>query len=332
VDQELFFGARPGRAGGKLMEPEAKYTVVGTAVLVLLALVVAAAVWLKSTEGQRDDVPYKIYFAHQSLEGLQIRSEVKMQGIRVGSVTGFRISPRRPGTVEVFIRVDGSTPIRQSTRANVDRHLLTGIASIRLVNTDEHSARLTEAPPNEPYPVIAEGESEYKLTESAAYMAQRADETMQRINRLLSDDNQVALSEILVNLQHISASMDRTMAGLDHALTGINRAAEEVRKTSSGIAGDAHKLASRYDALGAESTTAVREVSAAIRQMGADVARLSTRMDAVLADGNVELRLTAQELRATADSLGTAARRFSDPGRVLFGPTKGSMGPGEASR
>jgi phospholipid/cholesterol/gamma-HCH transport system substrate-binding protein len=332
VDQELFFGTRSGGAGGKLMEPEAKYTVVGTAVLVLLALVVAAAVWLKSTEGQRDDVPYKIYFAHQSLEGLQIRSEVKMQGIRVGSVTNFRISPRRPGTVEVFIRVDGSTPIRQSTRANVDRHLLTGIASIRLVNTDEDSARLTEAPPNEPSPVIAEGESEYKLTESAAYMAQRADETMQRINRLLSDENQVALSEILVNLQHISASMDRTMAGLDRTLTGIDRAADEVRKTSSGIAGDARKLASRYDALGAESTTAVRDVSAAIRQIGADVARLSTRMDAVLADGNVELRLTAQELRATADSLGTAARRFSDPGRVLFGPTKGSMGPGEASR
>jgi hypothetical protein len=42
------------------MEPEAKYTVVGTAVLVLVALLVGAIVWLKSTEGQRDDVPYKI--------------------------------------------------------------------------------------------------------------------------------------------------------------------------------------------------------------------------------------------------------------------------------
>jgi phospholipid/cholesterol/gamma-HCH transport system substrate-binding protein len=314
------------------MEPEAKYTVVGTAVIVLLALLVAAAVWLKSTEGQRDDVPYKIYFVRQSLEGLQIRSEVKMQGIRVGSVTGFRISPRRPGTVEVLIRVDGTAPILQSTRANVDRHLLTGIASIRLVNTDEDSARLTEAPPNEPYPVIAEGESEYKLSESAAYMAQRADETMQRINRLLSDENQVALSEILVNLQHISATMDHTMAGLDRTLTGITGAADEVRKMSSGIAGDARRLTARYDALGQESTTAVKEVSAAIRQIGADVARLSTRMDALLADGNVELRLTAQELRATAESLGAAARRFSEPNKILFGSPKGSMGPGEAPK
>lgn len=314
------------------MEPEAKYTVVGTAVIVLLVLVVAAAVWLKSTEGQRDDMPYKIYFARQSLEGLQIRSEVKMQGIRVGSVTGFRISPRRPGTVEVLVRVDGSTPIRKSTLANVDRHLLTGIASIRLVNTDESSPPLIEAPPNEPYPVIAEGESEYKLSESAAYMAQRADETMRRINRLLSDENQVALSDILTSLQHITASMDRTMTGLDRTLTGIDRAADEVRTMSAGIAGDARKLTARYEVLGAESATAVKEVSAAIRQISADVARLSTRMDALLADGNVELRLTAQDLRATAESLGAAARRFSEPNRILFGAPKGSMGPGEVPK
>ena len=169
------------------MEPEAKYTLVGTALLVLLTLVVVAAVWLKSTGGQRDNEPYKIYFARQSLEGLQIRSDVKMQGIKVGSVTGFRISAGRPGTVEVVIRVVGTTPIRQSTRANVERQLLTGIASIRLVNIDVTSPLLTEVQSDESYPLIAEGEAEYKFSETVAQIAQRADETMQRINLTLSD-------------------------------------------------------------------------------------------------------------------------------------------------
>lgn len=321
------------------MEPEAKYTIVGTAVLVLVALLASAIVWLKSTEGQRDDVPYKIYFARQSLEGLQIRSDVKMQGIRVGSVTGFRISPRRRGSVEVTIRVDGSTPVLESTRATVERHLLTGIASILLTNTNDDAPRLTEAPPNEPHPVIAEGESEYKLSESAAHMAQRADETMRRINRLLSDENQAALSAILVNVKTISANVDRTLSGLDRTMAGLDRAvaavggaAEEVRKTSAAIATDAQRLAARYDALGETSTVAVRDVSAAIRGMGTDVARLSNRMDALLADSNVELRLTARELRATADALSNAARQFSNPGRALFGPGKGTLGPGEAGQ
>lgn len=313
------------------MEAEAKYTLVGAAVLMLLGLIVVAAVWLQGSGGEHDDMPYKIYFERQSLEGLQIRSDVKMQGIKVGTVTGFRISARRPGSVEVVIRVDSSAPVHQSTRATVERQLLTGIANIRLANTDESGPPL-EVPPDEPYPLIAEGESEYKLTESMAQVAQRVDETMQRINIALSDENQVALSEILINLRQISGDMSRSMAGLDKTLASMGRAADEVRSMSAVVRDDAHKLAVRYDLLGEESTTAVREVSAAVRKMSTDVAQLSGRMDALLTDGNVELRVTAQELRTTADALGTAARRLSEPGRALFGPARGSMGPGEVSK
>lgn len=313
------------------MEPEAKYTLVGAAVLMLLALIVVAAVWLEGSGGEGDDMPYKIYFERQSLEGLQIRSDVKMQGIKVGAVTGFRISARRPGSVEVVIRVDSSAPVHQGTRATVERQLLTGIANIRLANADEGSPPL-DVPPDEPYPLIAEGESEYKLTESMAQVAQRVDETMQRINIALSDENQVALSEILINLRQISGDMSRSMAGLDKTLASMGHAADEVRSMSAVVRDDVHKLAVRYDMLGEESTTAVRDVSAAVREMSADVAQLSGRMDALLNDGNVELRVTAQELRTTADALGTAARRLSEPGRALFGPARGSMGPGEVSK
>src|SRR5690606_16275318 len=136
--------------------------------------------------------------------------------IRVGSVTGFRISTRRPGAVEVFIRVDEQAPIRQSTRAMVERHLVTGIASIRLVNLTEESPPLTGAPADEPMPVIAEGESQLQqVSETVTQLAQRADETMQRVNALLSPQNQEALSDILQNLRRLSGNADRTMANLD---------------------------------------------------------------------------------------------------------------------
>ncbi|HET9351538.1 MAG TPA: MlaD family protein, partial [Burkholderiales bacterium] len=125
------------------MEPEAKYTLVGTVVLILIALIAGAVVWLRSTGEQIDDRSYKLYFERQSLEGLQPRSEVRMKGIRIGSVTGFRISTWRPGAVEVLVRVDGSAPVRQSTRAVVERHLVTGIASILLINLTEDSPPLT---------------------------------------------------------------------------------------------------------------------------------------------------------------------------------------------
>lgn len=314
-----------------MMEPEAKYTLVGMAVVVLVALLVGALVWLRSTGGEGDRM-YKIYFSRHSLEGLQVRSDVKMLGIRVGSVTGFRISPRRPGTVEVLIRVDETAPVRKDTRATVERHLITGIASIVLINPREDSPLLTEAPPNEPYPVIQEGEPELALTESAASLAQRADETMQRINRLLSDENQAALGRIIANLENISSNVDQSLAGLEGTLAALRSAAQEVRRTSGAITGDAKQLTARYDALGETSATAVSEVSGAIGDMRADVKRVTNRLETLLADTNIELRLTAQQLRATSDAIGMAARRLSDPRRALFGAGNAEAGPGEGNR
>jgi phospholipid/cholesterol/gamma-HCH transport system substrate-binding protein len=307
------------------MEPEAKYTLVGAVVLILVAAIVAAFIWLRSS-GEADDKRYKIYFERQSLEGLQVRGDVKMRGIRVGSVNAFRISSWRPGAVEVFIRVDGSTPVRQSTEAVVERQLVTGIASILLVNTTEDSPPLTQLPPGEIYPVIAEGESGVqRVTESINQIAHRADETLQRINAALSPQNQHALTEVLDNLRRASASAERTM-------TSVGGAADEVRVASRAIAADASKLTARYDKLGDESSVAVREAAASLRRMSDDVARISQRVDVLLASGDVELRVTAQELRATADALAAVARRFNDPRSILFGPPEGSLGPGEGGR
>jgi phospholipid/cholesterol/gamma-HCH transport system substrate-binding protein len=307
------------------MEPEAKYTLVGAVVLILLASITAAFIWLRSS-GEADDRRYKIYFERQSLEGLQVRSDVKMRGIRVGSVNAFRISSWRPGAVEVFIRVDGSTPVRQSTHAVVERQLVTGIASILLVNTTEDSPPLTQLPQGEVYPVIAEGESRVQqVAESINQIAQRAGETMQRINATLSPENQRALTEVLENLRKVSGNAER-------ALASVGGAADEVRILSRSLAQDARKLAARYDELGAESSIAVREVAASMRKMSEDVTRMTQRVEVLLASGDVELRVTAQELRATADSLGAVARRFNDPRSILFGPPEGSLGPGEGGR
>ena len=100
--------------GPRLMEPEAKYTLVGVAVLILLALVAAAVVWLRSSGEGADAREYKIYFERQSLEGLEPRSNVTMRGVRVGSVTGLRFSSQRPGRGRSLHRVDPATPVRKA--------------------------------------------------------------------------------------------------------------------------------------------------------------------------------------------------------------------------
>jgi phospholipid/cholesterol/gamma-HCH transport system substrate-binding protein len=315
------------------MEPEAKYTVVGTAALILIALVAAAVVWLSASGEGSDSRRYKIYFEHQSLDGLQIRSDVKMKGIRVGAVTAFKFSSGRPGAVEVVISVAPTTPIRQSTRAAVDRNLVTGLASIQLVDLSEDSALLTKPPLGEPYAVIAEGESKFQqFSESLTQLANRANETLQRINTTLSDENQATFAETLDNLRRLSRNADRALTQLDGTLSSVARAADEVRSMSSGIANDARTLAARYDTLGEEATTALRELTADIRRISSDAAQLSERASDLLASGDMELRFTAREVRAAADSVGSAANKLGDLRTELFGPAEGALGPGEGAK
>jgi phospholipid/cholesterol/gamma-HCH transport system substrate-binding protein len=312
------------------MEPEAKYTLVGGSVLVLLAMLVGAVAWLASASRGNDVQRYKIYFTRQSLEGLQVRSDVRMRGIRVGAVTGFSFAEQRPGTVEVVIGIDPATPVKESTRAVVDRNLITGLATIRLQNLTEDSPPVARPPPGQRDPVIAEGASTLQqFSETASELARRADETMRRINLTLSNENQAALSETLVNLRNLSRNAETASARADAALVSIARTADTVGVATTALSRDITRLADRYDAVGAEASTTLRDASTAMRQVSNDVSQLSRHAESLLVDSNAEVRLTGQQLRGTADTVSTAARKFRDPRATFFGPGEASLGPGE---
>ncbi len=313
------------------MEPEAKYTMVGASVLVLLALLTGAIVWLASSSRGTDVQRYTIYFARQSLEGLQVRSDVRMKGIRVGAVTGFSFSAQKSGTVEVVIGIDPTTPVKESTRAVVDRNLITGLATIRLQNTKEDSPALRRPAPGERDLVIGEGASQLQqFSETANELAQRADETMRRLNTLLSNENQAALAETLANLRSLSRNADGALTRADTAMASIGRTAESVRTATVAMSADVHRLTDRYDSLGAQATTTLRDASVAVRQVSGDVAQLSRQAESLLIDTQAEVTLTGQQLRGTADAVGLAARKFRDPRATLFGPGEASLGPGES--
>lgn len=307
------------------MEPEAKYTIVGAAALLLVALLAVAVVWLRSSGEGADAHRYKIYFERYSLEGLEPRSQVTMRGMRVGSVSGFRFSPNAKGAVEVVISVDPGTPVRRSTTATTERHLVTGLATVRLANATEDSPLLVDPPEGEPYPVIKEGMTTQQVSETVTQMAQRADDTLRRLNATLTPENIAAFTETLENLRKLSRRADATFAS-------VGGAAEDIRSLAKSLEGDARGLAERYGALGTEATASAAEMREALRRLSADVGRLSQRADALLANGNEELRETARAVRSAADSLDAAASRLRDPRQVLYGPAEGSLGPGEKTR
>jgi phospholipid/cholesterol/gamma-HCH transport system substrate-binding protein len=310
------------------MEPHARYTVVGASVLVVLGIVVAALAWLLASGNGREVRHYTLTFTRQSLEGLEADSEVHLKGIRVGSVTRLAFSKQQPGGVEVTIEVDAAAPVRTSTRAIVDRNLLTGIATIRLLTLQEDSPLLDGA-----QATVPEGESQLQqITQTMSQLAQRADETMKQVGQALSPENQAAFAETLQNLRVASRSADALGRRMDSTLASMGRTADTLQSTVALAAVDLHRLADRYDTLGAHADAGLGEATATLQRLGGDVARLAGRSEDFLGDAGIELRVTGAQLRAAADALGSTAKTLGDPRAALFGPSPASLGPGEAAR
>lgn len=313
------------------MEPDARYTLVGAVVLVLVALLAAAIVWIRSAGPGAQ--PYRIHFEHQSLEGLKARSDVTMRGVKVGSIVSFRISPERSHVVEVLIAVDPRTPVRVDTRAVVDRNMLTGLATLQLVGGKEDSALLTAAANGEPYPVIAEGESEEEhISRSLDQLVRRADEAFREVAATLSPANRAALEQSLRNFGDASRHADATLAKADAAFDALRQAGEEAHRLGRSLDDDARRLTQRYDQLGAEATGTVVQARESIRRVGEAVEAAAQRAEATIANGGDEVRDTGHAVRAAADSVGSTADRLRDPRQAVLGPVADELGPGEGGR
>ncbi len=322
------------------MESEARYALVGAGLLILLLLLGGALYWLRGGEGP-EVRRYVVYFQNQSLEGLQLNSPVRMQGIKVGKVADYIILPNQAKTVRVLLEVDARTPVLEGVQAVVARNLVTGLAAVSLNNPGDGGAPLRAVPAGEKYPVIAEGEPDMaRFARTVEGLGQSGQESLERLNRLLSDENQQAISTSLGEFAGLAGELRRDVGTLAPELAATleasRRAAQKLEVLGDELGpvvregGQAvQRAAQRLDSLAGEAEATLKTTRASLGSLDAGLRdlRMDLRLSADL--GLQEIQHTAQAVRAAGESLQTTSRDFADPGRILFGPNKGELGPGE---
>lgn len=318
------------------MEPQARYALVGVVILVLAAALVVFILWLNRAGLERGTEPFLIFFRHQSLDGLQINSDVKMRGIKVGYVARFQIEEGDANAVRVLIRVNADTPVRKSTQATIVRNLVTGLAAIHLINTDDKSLPNTEPPPGLPHPVIAEAEGTQEVTDALSRFAEEGVKTLEQLQRVLTDDNIARIRGTLSNLENLTLQLEQQAPALREALLAVTRAAGELTAASATIGRAAEgldhhvgEIAQGTQEVLAEARQTLAEARARLDSLERDLATVAGDLERLSDTGKLELQATARELRAAADSLSRTARRLEDPRAVLFGPHAAELGPGE---
>jgi phospholipid/cholesterol/gamma-HCH transport system substrate-binding protein len=312
------------------METEGRYTLVGTLVLAVVALMTVAIVWLGGIADTIAYQTYTLYFKEQSLDGLAIGSPVKMRGIKVGVVDSYRFADGGDEAVSVTARIDEGVPVHVGAKAYIKRNLVTGIASVEIDNGPSSAPLLDDVPQGERYPVIAEGSSDIdKVATALSRLAVNGAVVLEKMNALLSDDNQRAVNQTLANLNELSTHLAANKGNLTAAVQGIRDASEEFRLASASVGQAATRAEGSVVSIGQNADAALKEARLAMEKLQHDAGLISAQIQQLTETGTLELTNVSRDIRTSADVLTTAGQRLSNPRTILFGPGQQQLGPGE---
>jgi phospholipid/cholesterol/gamma-HCH transport system substrate-binding protein len=312
------------------MEAEARYAWVGIAVLAMVALLVAGLYWLTGNLDRQAVKRYVVYFQKQSLEGMQINSDVRMQGIKVGKVADYAIMPGEARKVRVLLEVDARTPVLEGVTAVVARHLVTGLSAIDLVNGEQGAPPLMRPSPGEDYPRIPEGIPQFeKVANTLEELGHLGRDTLSRLNTLLADDNQKAFAATLDNLSGLSGELRRTAPEIAATLASTRQAADRFSALGDEAGATLKHAQTRIDRVGQEAETTLQATRVSLGALNQDLRELTVQLKLTADIGAQEFQKTAQSLRQAGDTLRETGRVLADPARVLYGANAAELGPGE---
>ncbi len=285
------------------MERDAHYAAVGIATVALLAALAVFAIWLARLQFNDDYDIYDIVF-YGPVRGLSEGGEVHFNGIRVGEVTDLNLDPEKGDQVIARVRLDGTTPVRVTSRAQLEPQGITGLNYIQITAGTEGSAILKTQYPENVVPVIQSQPSPIAelLSGSGTVLAQTVD-ALNRINRVLSDDNIRSFSTSVKNVEALSTELEARkgmLIQLEQAMTKANAAVGEYQQ----LGADARRL------LNTDGRQAIANVNAATvdaRTAMASINRTATSLEKPVGDfatnGLPQLMMAIQGLEDATRSL-----------------------------
>lgn len=215
------------------MERDAHYAAVGIATVALLLALAVFSIWLARLQFNSEYDVYDIVF-YGPVRGLSEGGEVHFNGIRVGEVTNLNLDPNKGDQVIARVRLNGTTPVRVTSRAQLEPQGITGLNYIQITAGSPESPLLKAQYPENVVPVIQSQPSPIAelLSGSGTVLAQTVD-ALNRVNRILSDDNIRSFSTSLKNVESLSNELEARKGmfqQLEQALTRANSAVAEYER------------------------------------------------------------------------------------------------------
>ena len=194
------------------METKSNHVLVGTVVLILLAVLALFTIWLARL-GTAREKEYDIFFT-QAVDGVAKGSAVTYSGVPSGQVKEIELWKRDPGYVRVRIAIDPKTPILQGTFATV-LGSFTGTSTVSLDGGIAGRPELACPNGDEPGPGCRYGVPEIPpkpggisaILASAPKLLENVSRLTDRLTVLLGDKNQQSIAGILANTNRLTGAI-----------------------------------------------------------------------------------------------------------------------------
>lgn len=299
------------------MERDAHYAAVGIATVALLAALAVFTIWLARLQFNSDYDIYDIVF-YGPVRGLSEGGEVHFNGIRVGEVTDLNLDPNKGDQVIARIRVDATTPVRVTSRAQLEPQGITGLNYIQITAGNPNSAILKTQYPDNIVPVIQSQPSPIAelLSGSGTVLAQTVD-ALNRINRVLSDDNVRSFSTSLKNIESLTTELEARkgmLEQLEQALTRANSAVSEYEQlaisTRRVVEGDGQRAVANVNAAAEEAREAVASINRSATSLERPLGDFATTGLPQLQQSIQQLDEATRSLQSLIDDVRASPREF----------------------
>jgi phospholipid/cholesterol/gamma-HCH transport system substrate-binding protein len=311
------------------MENKSHALVAGRFVLLMLALLIAAAVWLtRDTRTQRE---FELS-GNVNVTGLQPQASVRYHGVPVGKVTAIGLDPDARSQVLVRIAVDDQAPITTSTFATLGVQGVTGLAFIALDDPNPTSAALaTQA--GQPARIPLRAGLMSHLTDLGERLLGQLDQTSQHLNALLAPQNQRTLMAAIDNLGKAATDLQQLSALARQSWPALAKSGQE---TLTALQATSRRVSDIADEARA-SALAFRRVTERMYAPGGTLDKLDWGADVLVATGQTlhnstlpTVQQAVQEAARTTRQIGELAQALSDqPQALLLGKPTPHPGPGE---
>ena len=205
------------------METKANYVLIGVFTLVVAVFGLLFALWAANWSSEKEWRNYRVIF-DEPVTGLAEGSNVRYNGISVGTIDSLSLAPQDPRRVIAVVRLEADAPVKTDTTAKLSQDGLTGPPFIQLTGGSPGAPRLV-ASSDDILPVIrAEPSALQNIADTANRLVERMDE-------VLSEENVKRIATTLENIEGMTGAIAEQKQDIGLLIVNAREASEQLKAT-----------------------------------------------------------------------------------------------------